>query len=50
MSIDKFKTRGNFGIVHKAKWRGADCVVKKLTFKGNETILNDFVREAQTMR
>ena len=47
MTDDK---RGNFGIVYKAKWRGADCVVKKLTLIGNETTLYDFMREAQTMR
>ncbi len=42
--------RGNFGVVFKASWRQAECVVKKLEFTDTKTILKDFEREANAMR
>ncbi len=40
---------GNFGVVFKAVWRGAACVVKQLKFDGNELAMADFTKEVQTM-
>jgi len=44
--------RGAFGVVYRARWRNADCVVKQMhqDLASDHVALNNFLREAHNMK